>query len=112
MYESRREKPLPVSLFAQRLIIHFFLASAVVGLVLIAGMAGYHRFESLGWRDSFLNAAMLLGGASPVHVPQTGTGRLFTGAFALISRLVFIAAAGILLAPVVHRIFHTIHWDR
>lgn len=112
MYESRREKPISTSSFLQRLAAHLVVVLGMLGLFLVIGMLGYGRLEGLTWRDSFLNAAMLLGGMSPVHVPQSGTGKLFTGAYAMTAGLVFIAAAGILLAPVFHRIIHTIYWDR
>ena len=35
---------------------------------LALGMAMYHWVEGLPWADSFLNAAMLLGGMGPVEV--------------------------------------------
>src|SRR5581483_10614784 len=38
-----------------------------LGIATLAlGMAIYHWVEGLGWADSFLNAAMLLGGMGPV----------------------------------------------
>ena len=63
------------------------------------------------WRSSFLNAAMLLGGMGPVNDPQTDAGKLFAGAYALFAGLVFIVIAGLLLAPSLHRLLHTFHWD-
>lgn len=77
-----------------------------------AGMAGYQYFESLAWRDAFLNAAMLLGGMGPVNAPQTPGGKLFAGIYALYAGLAFLIVAGILFAPVVHRLLHLFHWDR
>ena len=78
---------------------------------LVIGMAGYQYFEALGWRDAFLNAAMLLGGMGPVETPQTSSGKLFAGLYALYAGLVFLIVAGILFAPVVHRLLHRFHWD-
>ena len=82
----------------------------VVGSLLI-GMAGYEYFESLAWRDAFLNAAMLLGGMGPVESPQTSGGKVFAGLYALYAGLVFLIVAGIIFAPVVHRLMHRFHWD-
>ena len=46
-------------------------------------------FESLAWRDVFLNATMLLGGMGPVEAPQTDGGKVFAGLYALCAGLVF-----------------------
>jgi hypothetical protein len=75
-------------------------------------MAGYGYFEGLAWRDAFLNAAMLLGGMGPVDAPQTDGGKLFAGLYALYSGLVFLIAAGLVFAPVLHRLLHKFHWNQ
>lgn len=74
-------------------------------------MIGYHALEGLSWLDAFLNAAMLLGGMGPVAVPVTTGGKLFAGLYALYCGLVVIIAAGIILAPVAHRILHRFHLE-
>ena len=55
---------------------------------------------------------MLLGGMGPVHLPQTESGKLFAGLFALYAGLVFIATAALILGPIVHRVLHRFHWDK
>ena len=90
--------------------------SALMGALLVVGslaigMAGYHCFERLSWLDAFLNAAMLLGGMGPVAVPMTEGGKLFAGLYALYCGLMVIAVAGIVLAPVAHRILHRFHLE-
>ena len=77
----------------------------------MVGMWGYERYENLAWRDAFLNAAMLLGGMGPVDDPKTDGGKLFAGLYALYAGLVFLVVAGLLLAPVVHRVLHLLHWE-
>ncbi len=79
---------------------------------LALGIWGYAHYEGLPWRDGFLNSAMLLGGMGPVNAPQTDGGKLFAGIYALFAGLVFIVTAGLLLAPVVHRVLHTFHWEQ
>ncbi|HXY42138.1 MAG TPA: hypothetical protein VEQ10_20855 [Vicinamibacteria bacterium] len=112
MYEHRGTPPLPLRRFLRRLAGHFAVASALAALSLVAGMAGYHALEGLSWLDSFLNAAMLLGGMGPVgNGPQTPAGKLFAGIYALYSGMVFLVAAGLLLAPVFHRVLHRFHWE-
>jgi hypothetical protein len=112
MYESRRHPPLPRPLFVRRVLRHVAAAAAVVAVSLLVGMAGYVAFEHLTWLDAFLNAAMLLGGMGPVNAPQTGAGKLFAGFYALYAGLVFIVTASIMLAPLVHRILHQVHWEQ
>jgi len=90
-------------------------AAAGLGLLLfslILGMSGYGYFEHLPWRDAFLNAAMLMGGMGPVDAPQTDGGKLFAGLYALYAGLVFLVAAGLVFAPVVHRVMHKFHWEQ
>lgn len=54
---------------------------------------------------------MLLGGMGPVNMPASRGGKLFEGIYALYAGLVFLVAAGLLFAPVVHRILHHFHWE-
>ena len=83
----------------------------LIGGSLAWGMWGYWYFEKLRWLDAFLNAAMLLGGMGPVETPQTPGGKLFAGIYALYSGLVVLAAAGIIIAPVMHRFLHRFHME-
>ena len=111
MYESRNHPPLSQPRFFRRLAIHFAVAQGLVAGSLALGMAGYSHFENLAWRDAFLNAAMLLGGMGPVESPATDGGKLFAGLFALYAGLVFMIAAGVMAAPLLHRLLHKFHWD-
>jgi hypothetical protein len=111
LYESRREKLLTTRQFVWRLLHHFGVVLAIAVASLGVGMAGYHRYERLPWLDAFLNAAMLLGGMGPVDDPKTPGGKLFAGFYALYAGLVFLVAAGLLLAPMLHRIVHRFHWE-
>jgi hypothetical protein len=54
---------------------------------------------------------MLLGGMGPVNPPASFGGKLFAGLYALYCGLVVIFTAGILLAPIAHRILHRFHMD-
>ena len=111
MYESRKSPPLAGRHFVRRMLLHLLAALLLFALSLALGMWGYGHFEGLPWRDGFLNSAMLLGGMGPVNAPQTDAGKLFAGAYALFAGLVFIVTAGLLLAPSLHRLLHTFHWD-
>jgi hypothetical protein len=110
-YERRSERLLTRWAFTKRLLTHFGAGAAVVLGSLALGMAGYMGFEGLRPLDAFLNAAMLLGGMGPVDPPTHPWGKLFAGVYALYAGLVFLVVAGILLAPVAHRLLHRFHAD-
>lgn len=74
-------------------------------------MVGYHILEGLSWIDAFLNASMLLGGMDPVNAPATFDSKLFAGLYVLYCGLAVILVAGIILAPVAHRILHRFHME-
>jgi hypothetical protein len=109
MYEHRNQALLPMSRFMMRLASSASTALVLVLASLAAGMAGYHAFEQLSWVDAFLNASMLLGGMGPVDSPVTHAGKVFAGIYALYCGLVVIFVAGLLLAPILHRILHRLH---
>ena len=112
MFEHRSQPLLPPDRFLRRVAACVLMAVGVVAVSLLAGMLGYHAFESLSWLDAFINAAMLLGGMGPVNVPVTDAGKLFAGLYALYCGFVLIAVAGLLLAPVAHRILHHFHLEQ
>jgi hypothetical protein len=111
MYEHRGIRPLSRQQFLRRVAGHIAAAAALILFSLVCGMWGYEHYESLAWRDAFLNAAMLLGGMGPVNPPRTDMGKVFAGCYALYAGLVFLVVAGLLLAPLVHRLLHRLHWD-
>jgi hypothetical protein len=98
-------------LFWRRMALHSALTLGVLVASLAIGMWGYWRYENMDWRDSFVNAAMLLGGMGPLKTDLSPSGKIFAGLYALYSGLVIIAMAGLLLAPAVHRVMHKVHWD-
>ncbi len=111
MYEHRGQPLLSTKAFRRRLLRHFGVGLLILVGSLALGMAGYAYFEGLGWLDSFLSAAMLLGGMGPVGAPVTPGGKLFAGFYALYAGMVFLVAAGVILAPIGHRLLHHFHWD-
>jgi hypothetical protein len=84
-------------------------ASALVGVSMLAGTAGFHYLAMQSLIDAFLNTAMLLGGMGPVGEIRSTPGKLFASAFSLYAGLVFLAAGGLLVAPVLHRFLHKFH---
>ncbi len=111
MLEHRTQPLLPFPQFVMRLAHSGVTAFLFIVLSLFLGMTGYHVLENLSWIDAFLNASMLLGGMGPVTNPVTFGGKLFAGLYALYCGLAVIVIAGIVLAPIIHRILHRLHRD-
>ena len=97
--------------FALRLAKHFMLTLAILGIWLVVGVAGYGWFAHLNLVDAFLNAAMIAGGMGPVAVLTDNSAKVFAGVYAIVSGVVIIGAAGIVLAPVLHRVLHALNLD-
>ena len=112
MYEAHHQEPVSRRHFIYRLILHAAGSLTLIAFSLLLGMFGYQYYEQLSWRDAFLNAAMLLGGMGPVEAPQTDGGKLFAGLYALYAGLVFLIAAGLIVAPALHRMLHLFHWEK
>jgi hypothetical protein len=98
--------------FLRRVARHGGASVAIILLSLAIGTAGYHCFAGLGWIDALLNASMILTGMGPVAVLTTDGAKLFASFYALYSGIVFLAATGVFLAPLLHRVLHTLHADR
>ena len=111
MFEHRSERRISRRSFARRLLRYLLISAAIIGVSLAVGIVGYEHFEHLALRDAFLNAAMLLGGMGPIKTDLTPAGKVFAGFYALYAGLIFVVAAGVLLAPVVHRLLHSVHCD-
>ncbi|HSL47479.1 MAG TPA: hypothetical protein VK878_00340 [Candidatus Deferrimicrobiaceae bacterium] len=110
-FEHRAQPVIPPHQFIIRLAHSGIIAVAVIVVSLFVGMVGYHILEGLSWIDAFLNASMLLGGMGPVNTPITFGGKLFAGLYALYCGLAVILVAGVILAPVAHRILHSFHME-
>ena len=110
-FESRQRPLLGRAAFARRLTRSAGASALLVGVSLLVGMAGYHYLEQMVWIDAFANAAMILSGMGPLTPPQTWGGKLFAGLYALYSGLAVIVAAGLLFAPILHRLLHRFHLE-
>jgi hypothetical protein len=110
-YERRRHPLLSPEKFRARLQRHSFFALGVLAASLVAGILGYHFIARLAWIDAALNAAMILSGMGPVDALTTPGAKLFATAYSLFSGIVFLAVAGIIFAPLAHRMLHKFHLD-
>src|SRR5947209_10244780 len=109
MFERRHEPLLPLCAFVMRVARSLALALAIVAFALGMGVLGYHYLAEFAWIDSLLNASMILSGMGPVGDFKNDVGKVFASFYALFSGLVFISVAGILVAPVAHRLLHWFH---
>lgn len=109
MYEHRKQQLASMATFYQRVVKNILLASAVLLLCLLIGIAGYHYTAGIEWLDALHNASMILSGMGPVVEIKTVAGKWFSSMYALFSGVVFITNIGIILTPAMHRIFHRLH---
>ena len=97
-------------MFLRRLGAHAGVAGTLIAVSLAAGMIGYHLIEGLGWLPAYVYAAMIVSGMGPLgEPPATAAGQIFAGTYALFCGLLLVATAGLVLAPVLHRLLHTLH---
>ncbi len=108
-FERRHHELLPWHAFRRRMMVNLAVGGVVIVASLLFGMAGYAFFEGLGPTDSFLNASMILSGMGPVNHVESEGGKIFAGLYALYSGLAVLAVAGLVFAPLVHRLLHRFH---
>jgi hypothetical protein len=111
MFEHRKEPLLPRIGFVFRFVRSSAIAISVVMVAWAIGAAGYHHLAHLPWIDSLYNAAMILAGMGPVAELHSSAAKLFASVYALMSGFLFLTVAGILFAPLLHRMMHRFHLD-
>ena len=109
--ERKTEPPITWTHFVDRMFRFGTIALILILVSLLVGIAGYMTLNRLSFVDAFLNASMILGGMGPVAPIVTQSAKIFAGFYALYAGLVFLVVAGLLLAPVVHRVLHRFHWE-
>jgi hypothetical protein len=111
VYEHKRQPLAPKRIFYRRIFNNLLVALGVMGVSLVIGIIGYHYTSNADWIDSIHNASMILSGMGPViNIESTG-GKIFSSCYALFSGIVFISNVGIILAPLIHRLFHRLHLE-
>jgi hypothetical protein len=113
MYERPSQRPLSRPRFARRVLGQLRYAAFLVVPSLALGMVIFRYIVREPWPAAFLNATMLLSGMGPVGDLDSGgtAGSIAAGLFALYSGLVFLIVAGLVFAPIFHRVLHRFHWD-
>lgn len=111
VFEHRTSPLLPRKAFYRRMGKCLLLGCSLLAVALGIGIMGYHFLEHRAWLDAFANAAMILSGMGPLTPLETSAGKLFAGCYALFSGLLFLTVAGIILAPLGHRLLHKFHLE-
>jgi len=109
MFEQKHQPLLSRRDFAGRVGRSAVVSAVLLSASLGVGVLGYHRLARLGWIDSILNASMILTGMGPVSPLPDPAAKLFASAYALFSGVIFIASAGVVVAPLAHRLLHRFH---
>jgi hypothetical protein len=111
MYEKKKQPLASKTTFYQRILKNILFASGILAVCLLIGILGYHYTDNIPWLDSLHNASMILSGMGPVVTIQSDGGKWFSSFYALFSGVVFITNIGIILAPTLHRLFHSLHLE-
>lgn len=111
MFERRSQPILSRARWWLRLLRSLRLAGIVVSVSWLLGILGYHFLGGLGWIDSLLEAAMILGGEGPVAPMQSDAVKIFASFYALFSGFIVLAASSIVIAPILHRLMHHFHQE-
>jgi len=117
MFEHKTQPLLSGDLFVNRAFKFAFFSAALILVSLLVGMVGYHLTAGIGWTDAFYNASMILTGMGPaldigkLEASRQDGVKIFAGIYALYSGVVFLAASGLILSPLLHRFFHRMHLD-
>lgn len=111
MLEKKHERLLPPWQFVWRVAAFTGVAGILIAFALGIGVVGYYWIAGFSLIDALLNASMILAGMGPVDELHSNAAKVFASAYALFSGLVFITVAGLLFAPLVHRILHQFHVD-
>jgi hypothetical protein len=114
MYEHKSKPLAPPRVFYRRVLRNITVALLVLAISLLIGITGFCMFGNVPWIDGLHNSAMLLSGMGPVlrddQYPDIPS-KIFSSFYALFSGIVFITNIGLILTPVIHRVFHRLNLD-
>src|ERR1041384_2216643 len=100
--EHRTQPLISRKEFYLRQLRFALVASIIIGVSLAIGTVGYYFCgKDRGWVGAFYNASMILTGMGPGIDEPNNCEKKFGALYALFSGVVFLAAASVLMAPVV-----------
>jgi hypothetical protein len=115
MYENKKQPLATKKKYIKRLYTNLLFCFIILAMCLFIGMLGYKlTIPEFDWYDCLLNASMILSGMGPVidaNIHLTNAAKVFASMYALFSGVAFISTIGLIIAPVAHRFFHTLHLE-
>ncbi len=108
-FERKHEPVASPAEFNRRIIRVTAATFGTLVLWLAVGVLGYRNLGHMAWVDAIYNASMIMGGMGPVDTLPDATAKLFAAAYAILSGVLLLAAVGVMLSPVLHRILHRFH---
>lgn len=115
LYESKKQSLAPKHVYYRRLRKNIFSAAFVLLVSLLIGIIGYKiTVPQFDWYDSLLNASMILSGMGPVieaDIVLSKSAKVFASVYAIFSGVSFLSIFSIIIAPILHRLFHKFHLE-
>ncbi|MEJ6655884.1 MAG: hypothetical protein QNL70_07745 [Pseudomonas sp.] len=111
MYESKTQPLTTSKAFRMRMYLHVLLALLLILVMLLAGTVGHVYFDDMEPSRALVASLTLSSGLGLSILPSSLSGQLFASIYGVFSNYVFIATCTIVLAPLVHRVFHKFHLD-
>jgi hypothetical protein len=111
LFEHRTQPLLSRRAYLRRVTYAAAISASILIAWVFGGMIGYHLLGGLTWIDSFLNAAMIVGGMGPVNTLVNPAAKIFAGIYAILSGVIFLAIFSIIAAPIFHRFLHRFHLE-
>ena len=112
---SKERASHPGSLTLHPFMHHYLkgigVACALLAGALLIGILGYRFIAGFAWIDALLDAAMILAGMGEINPLVSNGAKIFGAMYALFSGIVFLTAAGAILAPSFHRVLHRFHLE-
>lgn len=108
-FEHVSQKVVSRRVFRRRLALNALVALALIVAAIGVGMLGYMVLGHMNAVDAFESSAMILSGMGPVGDLDNAPAKIFAGIYAIVCGLLIFAIAGIVLAPIFHRILHRLH---
>jgi len=112
MYEHKSKPLISSKAFRKRMLIHILLAMSVVAITLVIGVLGHQYFDGMNTIDALVASITLIGGLGLSIMPESRAGLLFASLYGILSSYVYIGTTSIVIAPIIHRIFHKFHLEK
>jgi hypothetical protein len=113
-FERRHQQVAAAGVFARRMTVFVAIALALTFAWVGIGTVVFRQtIEGASWVDAFRHASLLASGMGPAPDlrQSSDAGKIAEALYSLFSGFVLLASAGVVAAPIVHRVFHRFHVD-